>query len=78
MITAFHVSAQENCGRYLFEPTECGIAEKAMCCSEEGFIHYPHIPEAEVMGAFIKAQNDRRTDSFFSRGGTACYVTCSV
>ncbi|HCJ41140.1 hypothetical protein [uncultured Ruminococcus sp.] len=65
MITAFHVPAQENGGRYFFDPTECGIAEKGMCCSEEGFIHYPHIPEAEVMGAFIKAQDDRRTDSFF-------------
>jgi hypothetical protein len=65
MITAFHLLAQENGGRYLFDPAECVIVEKAMCCSEEGFIHYPHIPEAEVMEAFIKAQNDRRIDSFF-------------
>ena len=65
MITAFHVPVQENVGRYLFDPAECEIAEMAMCCSEEGFLDYPHIPEAEVMGAFIKAQNDRRTDSFF-------------
>ena len=57
MITAFHVPAQENGGRYLFDPTECGIAEKSMCCSEEGFMDYPHIPEAEVMGAFIKGRN---------------------
>ena len=65
MITAFHLTAQENGGRYLFDPAECGIVEKAMCCSWEGFIHCPHIPEAEVIEAFIKAQNDRRSDSFF-------------
>lgn len=33
MITAFHLLAQENGGRYLFDPDECVIVEKAMCCS---------------------------------------------
>ena len=65
MITAFHVLAQENGDRYLFDPTECTIMEKDMCCSYEGFIRYPHVPETEVMKAFIKAQNNRRIDSLF-------------
>ena len=55
MITAFHVLAQEEGDKYLFDPQECQTVERAMCCSAEGFLDYPHIPETEVMKAFIKA-----------------------
>ena len=65
MITAFHLLAQEKGDRYLFDPDECEIIERSMCCSCEGLLDYPHIPEAEVMAAFIKAQNNRRIDSLF-------------
>ncbi|SEK85028.1 hypothetical protein [Ruminococcus albus] len=65
MITAFHVLAQENGDRYLFDPVECDIIERAMCCLDSGLSDYPHIPEAEVMEAFIKAQNNTRIDSLF-------------
>lgn len=65
LITAFHVLAQENGGRYLFDPTECVIVERAMCCSDNGLMDYPHIPETDVMKAFVKAQNSTRIDSFF-------------
>lgn len=65
MITAFHVIAQENGDKYLFDPSEYEVIERALCCSSEGFLDYPVVPQAEVMRAFIKAQNNRRIDSFF-------------
>ena len=65
MITAFHVLAQENGKKYLFDPQECEVVERVMCCKAEGFLDYPVVPEAEVMAAFIKAQNNTRIDSFF-------------
>ena len=68
LIKAFHVYSLETEDKYLFNADDCELIEKSSEEARQGsayLIEYPYIPEAEVMEAFIKAQNDRRIDSYF-------------
>lgn len=68
LITAFHVYSLETPDKYIFDADNYELVEKASIDAKREdtyYLEYPHVPEAEVIRSFIKAQNSTRIDSLF-------------
>ena len=69
-ITAFHLLSLEKRSEYVFDRYDMCYAVKGTPCGLE----LPYVPQTEIMKAFVKAQNNRRIDSFFADLGDEHYT----